>query len=602
MEHQTMRVAFGDRDAVGNFDIRITSPKGEEQVGQFVPPFDQSQFQDCLTLKDKPLREKVKTLGLKLFEAVFSGAVGSAFELAISQLGEEEILRIDLCFNPRDADHQALSSLPWEIMYWERKGKYLALDNKVLLNRHLAVREALGTTKTLRRLKVLAVIANPICENVRSYDTEPFRKCLRDKLGDACDLHFLEQQTILCLTAQLKREKYDILHFTGHGWQQDGEWVIGFELVNGGLDPVTAQDLRHMLDAYPDLKFINLVSCNLAHSGTPQCKNELSGVAHSLVNQGIPAVAAMQFPIQVDHALIFMDAFYSRLAENLSLEDAFDWSRKCLYLEDRNGVAFASPVLFFRGQESSLWRREPPDKILLNSRYKNLDKQLTEYKEVLDFADCFESKDDSITERTIRRDEDWKVIATRINRLREKDWDGRRLEFSGEVFLPIAFAAGFAFRAPGKFEVMVQQYNQKTKRDELWQPDRSRARKPLEVTWEGQFLGGELMIAINANAPTLHRDVKDYRSGQKHLRHLPVLQLSVPDASREAITDEAEGIGYVNAIVDTIRGLPTPECTHLFLAMPKAMAFLIAYELNASGKFKVYAHDASGYAPAFDLF
>ncbi len=598
MEHKTIKLIFLDVDRQGGFDIMVALPNGETRCTYFTPPFDLAMLQSDLVRTDSLAPGKARARGQQLFAALFSASLEGDLKNAYDDLKDGEMVRIDLCFDPLKADHQTLSSLPWELMYWEQKAKHLVLNKKVLLNRHLLVREQTEKPKTMRRLSVLAVIANPRDTAVSQFDAEAFRTCLKDALGAACDLDFLSVPTILQLSEQLGRKNYDILHFTGHGGRSHEEWGMCFETVAGDLDFVSAQVLRNMLDDYPDLRFINLVSCNLSHGQTPLGQETLSGVAHSLVNQGIPAVAAMQFTIACDHAQIFMQAFYACLIETLSLEAALDRARKRLYDSNREGLAFASPVLYFRGQGSCLWEREPPVRVFLNSRSRNLPARAG--VEILDFADFFEAKDGETTHR-IRQQEDWLAIYAKISYFKNRGWEGRELEFDGNAYLPIWFAVGFVFRSPGKFKALVQQYNQRTERIERWRPNRERAPLAIDCELPGAILGGELIVTINVSSPTLHEDVMKYRVEQPHLRHLPMLKLSVPAASRGAIKDEDEAIGYVNAFVNQIRNLVSPERIHLFLAMPQAMAFLIAHELAVSGELVLYAHANSGYVVAFTL-
>ena len=79
-------------------------------------------------------------------------------------------------------------------------------------------------------------------------------------------------------------------------------------------------------------------------------QHPFAGSASALVAGGLAAVVGMQFPVSEHAASEFTAAFYGKLAEGRSLEEALTEGRMRIFTTDRGSFEWASPVLFLRSR------------------------------------------------------------------------------------------------------------------------------------------------------------------------------------------------------------------------------------------------------------
>jgi hypothetical protein len=151
------------------------------------------------------------------------------------------------------------------------------------------------------------------------------------------------------------------LHFIGHGdfgppVAQTAQPTNGtgaeagrlfFENESGLHQEVSATELATLLHDHAPLRLVYLNACQGA-AADPQ--NAFAGVAQKLVQQGIPAVLAMQFAVSDRAAIALAQEFYQALTAGLPLESALSEARKAIYSE---GEVFewGTPVLFSRSPD-----------------------------------------------------------------------------------------------------------------------------------------------------------------------------------------------------------------------------------------------------------
>jgi formylglycine-generating enzyme required for sulfatase activity len=148
------------------------------------------------------------------------------------------------------------------------------------------------------------------------------------------------------LQRKLRQGRYHILHFIGHGIfdesKQDG--VLIFCDEHGRGSPQSGQDLGILLRDHRSLRLALLNTCEGARTGT---EDPFAGVAHSLVQMGLPAVIAMQFEISDSAATLFAREFYTALAEGDGVDAALGEARKAIFAGQKS-VEWGTPVLFSR--------------------------------------------------------------------------------------------------------------------------------------------------------------------------------------------------------------------------------------------------------------
>jgi hypothetical protein len=115
---------------------------------------------------------------------------------------------------------------------------------------------------------------------------------------------------------------------------------------------VTGQDLGVMLSSHRSLRLIVLNACEGARAAS---SDPFAGVAQSLVQQGIPAVIAMQFEITDEAAITFAGELYAAVADGYSVDAALGESRRAIFASG-NDVEWATPVLYTRSPNGQLFR------------------------------------------------------------------------------------------------------------------------------------------------------------------------------------------------------------------------------------------------------
>jgi TPR repeat protein len=144
------------------------------------------------------------------------------------------------------------------------------------------------------------------------------------------------------------------LHFIGHGGfddhDQDGMLVLEDEHDRGVL--VSGKKLGMLLyDHRRSLRLAVLNACKGARAGHT---DPFSGTAQSLVQQGIPAVIAMQFEISDEAAVLLTRAFYTALAEGQPVDTALASARKVIFARG-NEVEWGTPVLYLRSPDGHIF-------------------------------------------------------------------------------------------------------------------------------------------------------------------------------------------------------------------------------------------------------
>src|SRR5262249_8804194 len=175
---------------------------------------------------------------------------------------------------------------------------------------------------------------------------------LRTALGDLeqsglVTLERLDGANLEMLGKRLDRGGHNVLHFIGHGGfdshEQDGVLILEDEHHRGVH--ISGRKLGMLLyDHRRSLRLAVLNACEGARVGRT---DPFSGTAQSLVQQGIPAVIAMQFEISDEAAITLTQAFYTALAEGHPVDTALANARKVIFARG-NEVEWGTPVLYLR--------------------------------------------------------------------------------------------------------------------------------------------------------------------------------------------------------------------------------------------------------------
>ena len=166
------------------------------------------------------------------------------------------------------------------------------------------------------------------------------------------ELRRLEEPTLSGLQGALRRDTFHVLHFIGHGGFRDRaqEGVLIFEDGQGGSQPVSAQHLGVLLRDHSALRFALLNACEGARGGRG---DPFSGVAQTLVRQGIPAVLGMQAEVSDEAALTLAHELYRALADGYAVDAAVTEARKAV--AGTGSVEWGTPALYLRAPDGQLF-------------------------------------------------------------------------------------------------------------------------------------------------------------------------------------------------------------------------------------------------------
>jgi len=352
--------------AAEGYRIEVNSPAGQS-TSAFKLPFSDLEIENFL-LKigqsrrvmrrvDAPETEAVKTFGARLFDAAFAGEVRACLRSSMDEANRQNRgLRIRLRLN----DTPELAGLPWEYLYNSALNRFFALSIETPVVRYLELPESTRPLAITPPLRILAMIANPRDQAQLNVEREWGR--LRAALGDLeqrglVTLERLKQASLPELQRQLRRGTYHILHFVGHGGfderSQDG--VLLLEDEDGLSYRISGQDLGTLLHDHRSLRLAVLNSCDGARASPI---DPFSGTAQSLVQQGLPAVIAMQFEVSDDAAIDLAREFYGALADSYPVDAALAEARKALFAA-QSGVEWGTPVLYLRASDGKIFDVAP---------------------------------------------------------------------------------------------------------------------------------------------------------------------------------------------------------------------------------------------------
>ena len=333
----------------------IKSPAGEEAVGEFTLDLRKlmamvRKFQETFN----PPREKVRDFGTTLFNAIFQEKTKRRYDESLGKIKRSgDRLRIKLRIEP-----PKLSLLPWEFLYDPERRSHLVLSKELSITRYLLIPQEIEPLEVAPPLKILILISAPSdCTplQVKNELIKITRALKKLKRRRQIKLDILNKVTVEEFRARI--HNYHVIHYIGHGgFVERGNEEIGclfFENEAGTSELVDAEQLGLLLGNSP-VRLVVLNACETAKTST---YDAFLGVAPTLVNAGIPAVIAMQYPIADTSAVIFSEEFYRSLSINYQVDAAMTDAK--IAMAARIGVNrtdWSIPVLFMRSPDGVLFR------------------------------------------------------------------------------------------------------------------------------------------------------------------------------------------------------------------------------------------------------
>lgn len=340
----------------GTYKARVLRSPTSDGEATFELPFARGEAEEFLArlgFHDRgglsPQLAAAQGLGGRLFGAVFRGEILAAFRssLAICRKNNHG-LRLLL----RLGSVPDLAVFPWEYLFDFARGSFLGQSDETTIVRCPAAGDAPRPLQVKSPLRVLVVTAGP--QNLPRLEIERECEHLRNAFESSTppiDHQRIDRTTLESLRLQLKNNTFHVLHFIGHGEFDDGSGQGGLVLEdeNRRAYPVVSPRLAALLHR----KF-SLVVLNACHGAKMTAANPFGGVAHSLLQQGVPAVVAMQSFVSDVAAVTFAREFYTDLMAHGRVDHAMMETRRAISL--KSDVEWGIPVLYMRSDDDRIFQ------------------------------------------------------------------------------------------------------------------------------------------------------------------------------------------------------------------------------------------------------
>ena len=365
-------------EPAGNgFTARVFNSPVGQAASTFSAPFSDLEIENFLLRVgrsrhavrriESPEMVSAKQFGGRLFDQVFAGEVRGCLRSSLDEASRQGAglrVRLHLTKVP------ALADLPWEFLYNASMNRFLSLSVETPLVRYLELPERIRPLIVQPPLRVLMMISSP--SDYPQLDVKRESAKITEALGEL-EKHGLvtverqEDATLAELQRRLRKNQYHIFHFVGHGGfdaQADDGLLIMEDQENRGRR-VSAQFLGTILHDHRPLRLAVLNACEGARAsrGDP-----FAGTAQSLVQQGIPAVIAMQFEVTDEAAICFTREFYSAIAVGYPVDAALAEARKAIFAEVSE-IEWGTPVLYMRSPDGKVFEVEKVSEVARKQLY-----------------------------------------------------------------------------------------------------------------------------------------------------------------------------------------------------------------------------------------
>jgi WD40 repeat protein len=315
---------------------------------------DPRQFTVAPSSTAQPEAPDLQAFGQVLFTAVLGqGQLHAIYEdcrRAAKRQGSS--MRLLLRIRPPD-----LAALPWELLYDPERREYLTLSRGVSLVRYLEVAQPAEPLLVQPPVRVLGVVASPA--NLVRLDAVQEQQRLETALQPLLSQRLFELTWLIDpswreLQTALRQHSYHVLHFIGHGGF-DAARAEGFLALvhedDGQAYRLSGDELGRLVEGHASLRLAVLNACD----GARGSQNDGHGVAAALVQRGMPAVVAMQWPIRDSEAIQFARTFYEVIGEGRDIDLAVSEARIALSMVNRADYGWSTPVLHLRVADGRLF-------------------------------------------------------------------------------------------------------------------------------------------------------------------------------------------------------------------------------------------------------
>lgn len=302
-----------------------------------------------------------REIGEALFQALFAGQVRTLLAQsrgAVEPRGRGLRLRLRFRLDPADPRLTLLHGLPWELLYQADTRDFLGLSRRSPVVRALDVPRPTPPLPLVSPLRILAVLAT--ARDLAPLDLERERKLLRKAWAGrrGAEITFQEGGGIAELRKALLAREIHVLHFMGHGEidPATGAGILLFAGPDGAPQPVTGEALATTVKDFEPLRLVFLNACETGRTPGGDA-DPFTSVATALVLGGVPAVVAMQLPIEDEAAIAFSQTVYERLAAGDPIDAAVTEGRHAIHARHPDTAEWAIPVLFTRIPDGRIFER-----------------------------------------------------------------------------------------------------------------------------------------------------------------------------------------------------------------------------------------------------
>jgi len=290
-----------------------------------------------------------KDFGEQLFDLLLRDGIGDLFEENYPK-ANGGLLRLRLCVKSL-----VMSAVAWEFLYHPERKVFLAAQPQTSLIRYTAQENLVNNFKIDLPLKVLLVIPE---------GTKLDRASILKPLFNS-DLKLVEfsLQEEKCTQRAILRKlsgNYHVLHFIGTGGCDSSGYYLYLDGdENGASELVRLEPLLQLIQKSSSLKLV-MLDCYSADSAI---KSTLASLGPPLIESGVPAVVASQFPMTRQASLCFALEFYKQLSEGDEpgrIDAAVTLARKNVLDNDSDPANFGAPVLFSSACESVIFYFDRP--------------------------------------------------------------------------------------------------------------------------------------------------------------------------------------------------------------------------------------------------
>ncbi|HEV8581583.1 MAG TPA: CHAT domain-containing protein [Thermoanaerobaculia bacterium] len=314
------------------------------------------------TSQGLPNDGELRYFGRQLFECLFPGEVRSLYDGARTT---HDGRRLDIILTSMI---HWVADLPWEFAFDPTRGAFLATEEINFVRNVVTAIPAEEIPPRSGALRILVVAAQPVGWGQLSIDEEielvsrGFRPLQEMGLVEFEVLRSASPESFhkRLQLAQIEDERFDVLHFIGHGEYLESEKVgcVVFEDGQGGASRLEADQLRQIACR----RGIRILFLNACETGSGGHSDFNRGVAQGLVAGGLPIVVGNQYKVLDSSATAFAQYFYWALARGATVGDASREARVAVnYSIHGEAIDWAVPVVFAQNPHEVLCRPSARD-------------------------------------------------------------------------------------------------------------------------------------------------------------------------------------------------------------------------------------------------